>query len=104
MADVASVNSTPGPDRHPVRFQPVEDWLVLDNLARNLSIGELTLAIPESAMLLPGGTSREPAPRGNSPVWEQPLWEFEHILARAGELRAARIEDHCRATGPRAPR
>ncbi|WP_437991594.1 acetyltransferase [Sorangium sp. So ce145] len=99
MADVASVNSTPGQIDTLFDFSQ-EDWLVLDNLARNLSIGELTLAIPESAMLLPGGTSKEPAPRGNSPVWEQPLWEFEHILARAGELRAAKIEDHCSSYGP----
>lgn len=99
MADVASVNSTPGQIDTLFDFSQ-EDWLVLDNLNRNLSIGELTLAIPESAMLLPGGTSREPAPRGNSPVWEQPLWEFEHILARAGELRAAKIKDHCSSYGP----
>ncbi|WP_437854954.1 acetyltransferase [Sorangium sp. So ce363] len=99
MADVASVNSTPGQIDTLFDFSQ-EDWLVLDNLARNLSIGELTLAIPENAMLLPGGTSREPAPRGNSPVWEQPLWEFEHILARAGELRAAQIEDHCSSYAP----
>ncbi|MDC0679400.1 acetyltransferase [Sorangium atrum] len=99
MADVASVNSTPGQIDTLFDFSQ-DDWLVLDNLARNLSIGELTLAIPESAMLLPGGTSREPAPRGNSPVWEQPLWEFEHILARAGELRAAKIKDHCSSYGP----
>ncbi|WP_441290022.1 acetyltransferase [Sorangium sp. KYC3313] len=99
MADVASVNSTPGQIDTLFDFSR-EDWLVLDNLARNLSIGELTLAIPENAMLLPGGTSREPAPRGDSPVWEQPLWEFEHILARAGELRAAQIEDHCSSYAP----
>ncbi|WP_437547526.1 acetyltransferase [Sorangium sp. So ce367] len=99
MADVASVNSTPGQIDTLFDFSQ-EDWLVLDNLARNLSIGELTLAIPENAMLLPGGTSREPAPRGNSPVWEQPLWEFEHILARAGKLRAAQIEDHCSTYAP----
>ncbi|WP_437762916.1 acetyltransferase [Sorangium sp. So ce281] len=99
MADVASVNSTPGQIDTLFDFSQ-EDWLVLDNLARNLSIGELTLAIPENAMLLPGGTSREPAPRGDSPVWEQPLWEFEHILARAGELRAAQIEDHCSSYAP----
>ncbi|WP_437966784.1 acetyltransferase [Sorangium sp. So ce260] len=99
MADIASVNSTPGQIDTLFDFsQP--DWLELDNLARHLSIGELTLAIPESAMRLPGGTSREPAPRGDSPVWEQPLWEFEHILARAGELRAAQIEDHCSTYGP----
>ncbi|WP_437713793.1 acetyltransferase [Sorangium sp. So ce448] len=99
MADVASVNSTPGQIDTLFDFSQ-EDWLVLDNLNRNLSIGELTLAIPENAMLLPGGTSQEPAPRGNSPVWDQPLWEFEHILARAGELRAAQIEDHCTSYGP----
>ena len=99
MADVASVNSTPGQIDTLFDFSQ-EDWLVLDNLAKNLSIGELTLAIPESPMLLPGGTSEEPAPRGNSPVWEQPPWEFEHILARAGELRATQIEGHCTSYAP----
>jgi hypothetical protein len=99
MADVASVNSTPGQIDTLFDFSQ-EDWLVLDNLAKNLSIGELTLAIPESPMLLPGGTSEEPAPRGNSPVWEQPPWEFEHILARAGELRATQIESHCTSYAP----
>ncbi|WP_437778652.1 acetyltransferase [Sorangium sp. So ce1097] len=98
-ADVASVNSTPGQIDTLFDFSE-PDWLVLDNLSRNLSIGELTLAIPESPMYLPGGTSEEPAPRGDSPVWEQPPWEFEHILARAGELRAAQIEDHCSSYGP----
>ncbi|WP_437811541.1 acetyltransferase [Sorangium sp. So ce1078] len=99
MAGVASVNSTPGQIDTLFDFSE-PDWLELDNLARNLSIGELTLAIPESAMYLPGGTSREPAPRGDSPVWEQPPWEFEHILARAGELKAAQIEEHCSSYGP----
>ncbi|XXX75831.1 acetyltransferase [Sorangium sp. So ce134] len=99
MADVASVNSTPGQIDTLFDFSR-PDWLELDNLAKNLSIGELTLAIPESAMYLPGGTSREPAPRGDSPVWEQPPWEFEHILARAGELKAAQIEEHCSSYGP----
>ncbi|WP_437334262.1 acetyltransferase [Sorangium sp. So ce394] len=99
MADVASINSTPGQIDTLFDFSE-PDWLELANLAKNLSIGELTLAIPESAMHLPGGTSREPAPRGDSPVWEQPLWEFEHILARAGELKAAQIEEHCSSYGP----
>ncbi|WP_437831359.1 acetyltransferase [Sorangium sp. So ce1153] len=98
-AAVASVNSTPGQIDTLFDFSE-PDWLELDNLAKNLSIGELTLAIPESAMYLPGGTLPEPAPRGNSPVWEQPLWEFEHILARAGELKAAQIEEHCTSYGP----
>ncbi|KYG09368.1 acetyltransferase [Sorangium cellulosum] len=99
MADVASINSTPGQIDTLFDFSE-PDWLELANLAKNLSIGELTLAIPESATYLPGGTSREPAPRGDSPVWEQPLWEFEHILARAGELKAAQIEEHCSSYGP----
>ncbi|WP_437569590.1 acetyltransferase [Sorangium sp. So ce542] len=99
MADVASVNSTPGQIDTLFDFSE-PDWLELANLAKTLSIGELTLAIPESATFLPGGTSREPAPRGDSPVWEQPLWEFEHILARAGELKAAQIEEHCSSYGP----
>ncbi|HTN82422.1 MAG TPA: acetyltransferase [Sorangium sp.] len=98
-ADVASVNSTPGQIDTLFDFSE-PDWLELNNLAKHLSIGELTLGIPESPMYLPGGTSREPAPRGDSPVWEQPLWVFEHILARAGELRAAQIEEHCSSYAP----
>ncbi|WP_437674618.1 acetyltransferase [Sorangium sp. So ce131] len=98
-AAVASVNSTPGQVASMFDFSK-PDWLELNGLAKHLAIGELTMAIPESPMHLPGGTSEEPAPRGDSPVWEQPPWEFEHILARAGELRAAQIEDHCTKYGP----
>ncbi|AUX26709.1 hypothetical protein SOCEGT47_072790 [Sorangium cellulosum] len=98
-ADVASVNSTPGQIDTLFDFSE-PDWLELNGLAEGLSIGELTMAIPESPMYLPGGTAEEPSPRGDSPVWEQPPWELEHILARAGELRAALIEDHCSSYGP----
>ncbi|KYF54558.1 acetyltransferase [Sorangium cellulosum] len=97
-ADVASVNSTPGQIDTLFDFSE-PDWLVLDNLSRNLSIGELTLAIPESPMRLEASTQEQPAPH-DSPVWALPPWEFEHILARAGELRAAQIEGHCSSYGP----
>ncbi|WP_438016491.1 acetyltransferase [Sorangium sp. So ce315] len=97
-ADVASVNSTPGQIDTLFDFSE-PDWLVLDNLSRNLSIGELTLAIPESPMHLEASAGERPPPH-DSPVWALPPWEFEHILARAGELRAAQIEDHCSSYGP----
>ncbi|WP_437754799.1 acetyltransferase [Sorangium sp. So ce1389] len=97
-ADVASVNSTPGQIDTLFDFSE-PDWLELNNLAKHLSIGELTLGIPESPMYLAASTQEAPAPH-DSPVWEQPLWVFEHILARAGELRAAQIEAHCSSYAP----
>lgn len=98
-ADVASVNSTPGQVERMFDFSDPA-WLQLEGLSQNLTIAEMTLAIGENPDYLPGGTAKDPAPRGDSPVWDAPPWEFEHILARAGELRAAQIEAHCTSYAP----
>ncbi len=77
------------------------DWLTLNGLTSSLSIGELTMAMPENPAFLPGGTARAPEPLGNSPVWATPPWEFEHILADAGKLRGDEIAAHCTPYAPR---
>lgn len=77
------------------------DWLTLGGLSSGLVIGELTMGIPENPAFLPGGTSRAPAPLGDSPVWATPTWQFEHILADAGRLRGAQIAAHCTSYAPR---
>ncbi|AKT36148.1 hypothetical protein [Chondromyces crocatus] len=95
----ASVNSTGGQIDEIFDFsQP--DWLALDGLAEDLRVGELTMAIGENAAFLPSGDSREPLPRGNSPVWQTPPWEMEHILATAGYARAQTISAHCTTYAP----
>lgn len=98
-ASAAGINSTPGQVEGMFDFSD-PDWLQLTGLAANLTIDELTMGIQENPAYLPGGTSREPAPFGNSPAWDTPSWEFEHILASAGQLRASAIDAHCTPYAP----
>lgn len=99
LADVASVNSTGGQIDTVFNFSD-PNWMEIQGLAEDLRIPEMTMGIYENDAFLPGGTSRDPAPTGNSPVWETPVWEFEHLLADAGFERAQSIEGHCNAYAP----
>ncbi|HEU4406910.1 MAG TPA: acetyltransferase [Polyangiaceae bacterium] len=95
----ASVNSILGQVEEMFDFTN-PDWLTLQGLSSGLTIGELTMAMPENPAFLPGGTSRAPEPLGDSPVWATPTWEFEHILADAGRRRGAQIAAHCTNYAP----
>jgi hypothetical protein len=96
---IAAVNSILGQVEEMFDFSD-PNWLTLQGLSTGLSIGEMTMAIPENPAYLPGGTNRAPEPLGDSPVWATPVWEFEHILADAGRLRGAQIAPHCTTYAP----
>jgi hypothetical protein len=96
---VASVNSILGQVEEMFDFSD-PNWLTLQGLSSGLSIGEMTMAMPENPEFLPGGTSRAPEPLGDSAVWGTPPWEFEHILADAGRLRGQQIAAHCTNYAP----
>ncbi|EYF06277.1 acetyltransferase [Chondromyces apiculatus] len=98
-ATVASVNSTGGQIENIFDFDR-PDWLSLEGLAEDLKIGELTMAIGENDGFLPSGDARDPLPYGNSPVWETPRWEMEHLLASAGFARAQALTEHCSVYAP----
>jgi hypothetical protein len=97
--DLAAVNSILGQVDEMFDFTD-PSWLTLQGLSSGLSIGEMTMAMPENPAFLPGGTSRAPEPLGDSPVWATPPWEFEHILADAGRLRGEQIAAHCTGYAP----
>jgi hypothetical protein len=61
---------------------------------------QLTMTIAEHPAFINGGTQRTPAPLGDSPVWQTPPWQFEHLIADLSHLRAASIAPHCRSYGP----
>ncbi len=96
---IGSVNSTAS------QIETVFDtsnpnWLVLEGLATTLVIPELTMKIYENPAFLAGGTNKEPAMQGDSPVWDLPPWEFERLIMDLARLRAEEIPDHCTIYGP----
>jgi hypothetical protein len=96
---VASVNSTRSQIDTIFDFsQP--DWLQIYGLPEVLTLEQLTLSIYENDQFIPGGTTQEPVPLGNSTVWVAPPWEFEHVIADTALLKAPAIPDHCTAYGP----
>ncbi|HFE47341.1 MAG TPA: acetyltransferase, partial [Nannocystis exedens] len=96
---VGSVNSTAS-QIETVFDTSNPDWLVLEGLATTLVIPELTMKIYENPAFLPGGTSKEPAMQGDSPVWDLPPWEFERLIMDLARLRAQEIPGHCTIYGP----
>ncbi len=96
----ARVNSTPAQIEDAFDFS-TDDWMVVEGLVDQLVIAELTMQIHENPDFWPGGTSKDPAPQGDSPVWtEVPEWEFEHLIMSVAEARAAEIEPHCTTYTP----
>ena len=57
------------------------NWLTVEGLVDNPSISAMTVNILENDAFIPGGTSRDPLPTGDSPVWDLPRWEFERLVA-----------------------
>ena len=59
------------------------DWLRIEGLRANPTVGSLTLRVEESDAFHLAGATREPAPRGASSVWDLPPWAFERVAAEA---------------------
>jgi hypothetical protein len=82
-------------------FDPADPtWLSIEGLNPDLVIPELTMAIFEAPTFIAGGDARDPAPLGNSPAWQLPPWQFEHLIAHLARLRTAEIPAQCTVYSP----
>ena len=98
-ASVASVNSTSSQITSVFDFSTPE-WMEIKGLVPELVIDEMTMAIYENDFFIPGGTSKDPTPLGNSKVWGLPGWEFERLIAEVAVLRAEELTPHCTVYSP----
>ena len=90
-ASVASVNSTSSQIGGVFDFS-TPDWMEIKGLVDELVIDEMTMAIFENPAFIAGGTNQQPAPLGDSPVWQLPGWQFERLIAEVAVLKAGEIE------------
>ncbi len=76
---------------------PVDDpdWMRVEGLVPDPKISSMTVVMEENDAFIPGGTAKDPAPLGNSPVWDLPPWQFERVVAEMTVLASADISDHC---------
>ncbi len=96
---VGSVNSTASQIKS--AFDTSDpNWLTLEGLATELVIPDLTMQIYENPVYFPGGTSKEPAMQGDSPVWDLPEWEFERLIMELARTRAGEIGAQCTIYSP----
>lgn len=72
-----------------------DDWIELDGLIDDPRVETLTIRVDENPTFIPGGTSRAPEGKGDSPVWANPVWEFESVIAEMTRRTVERISDHC---------
>jgi len=72
-----------------------EDWIELEGLVDDPQVQTLTIRVDENPSFVRGGTSRAPEGKGDSPVWANPVWEFESVLAEMTRRTVERISDHC---------
>ncbi len=72
-----------------------DDWLQLEGLVEDPRVETLTIRVEENPAFVDGGTSRDPQGKGDSPVWANPVWEFESFLAEMTRRTVERISDHC---------
>ncbi len=72
-----------------------DDWIELEGLVDDPRVETLTIRVDENPGFISGGTTRAPEGRGNSPVWDNPVWEFESVLAEMTRRTVERISDHC---------
>lgn len=80
-ASVASVNSV-GSQIETI-FDPSDpEWLVIEGLVPRPTIETLTVRVTESPAFFPVATTRQPAPYGDSPVWDADPWLLEPMVAR----------------------
>jgi len=98
-ARVASVNSIGAQIGRAFDFTDPR-WLEVEGLAEDLAIREMTMTIEEDPRYLAPGTSRDPRPLGDSPVWGAAPWAEERVLAETGRRLAARIPAHCTTYSP----
>jgi len=93
-ASVTAVNSVPGQIDSLFDFDDPQ-WMTITGLEPEPTVGRLSLTVVENDMFVPGGTARTPAGQGNSPVWDQPPWEFESIIAEAARRQSEEVMPHC---------
>lgn len=75
-------------------------WMTIEGLGENLHIGQLVMNIEESDERVAMGKSKNPRPLGDSPVWSEPPWVIEALLADVGRRIAAKIPAHCTTYSP----
>lgn len=73
----------------------VDDWLTLEGLVETPLVEEFTIRVQENDAFISGGDAREPAGRGNGPVWDSPEWEFEYLVAEMARRTMENISGHC---------
>jgi hypothetical protein len=83
---VASVNSAGSQIATIFDFDD-PDSMRLEGLKDTLEIAEMTVRIRENKAFQPGGDAMEPLRQGNSPAWDLPPWEFEHLIMEMGRTR-----------------
>ncbi|MFV8754694.1 acetyltransferase [Nannocystaceae bacterium ST9] len=90
----ASINSTAS---QIATVFPVDDpdWMSVEGLVPDPKISSMTVIMLENDEFIAGGTSKDPAPEGNSPAWELPPWEFERVVVEMVALATAGVSDHC---------
>lgn len=91
---VASVNSV-GSQIETVHDYTDPEWMDIAGLIPDPSVQELTFTVFENDGFVDGGSSREPLGQGDSPAWDLPEWEFEHLIAQMALELAAQVPAHC---------
>lgn len=92
----ASVNSVASQIHNLFDFSD-PNWLRIQGLPQgDLVIDEMTFRIVEADEFIPGGVSPQPAPFGNSPVWQLPPWTLERILVDASIESFHDLQSHIR--------
>lgn len=72
-----------------------DDWIEMDGLVEEPTIEVMTITVEENPAFVPGGSARAPEGKGDSPVWANPVWEFESVLAEMTRRTVERISAHC---------
>jgi hypothetical protein len=67
----------------------------IEGLVDEPLISLMTVTMVENSAFMPGGTTPEPLPTGNSPAWDLPPWEFEHLAIDMSMRIAEDVSDHC---------
>lgn len=71
------------------------DWIDFKGLIESPKIEELTFSVTENGAFIPGGTSRDPLPNGDSPAWDLPKWEFEYLIVDMTKRATDEVAAHC---------
>jgi len=76
---------------------PIDDpeWMSVEGLVASPSISTMTVVMVENDEFVASGSSKDPAPTGDSPAWTLPPWEFERVVAEMVYLSAEDISAHC---------